>query len=97
MTGVDGIKRHVELEIDGKLLVGDVVLTDTIRAWYDSKLHLNSGLNRCILHVARRDVWTNLRMRLQSGKAIDTVLGSMLTRTGAGTVPDLLMDRRIPE
>lgn len=70
------ITRHAEIEINGKLHIGDVVYTDTIRDYYDKKYHLNSRLNRCVLHVAERDEFTNLRVRLQNGKPITTIIRS---------------------
>jgi len=75
--GVD-IKRHAKIEINGKLEIGDVVFTETIREYYEMKFHLNSRLNRCILHVAARDEFTNLRVRLQNMKPITTVIGSVI-------------------
>ena len=68
------IKRHAEVEINGRLAIGDVVFTETIREYYKANHHLNSRLNRCILHVAARDEFTNLRVRLQNGKPLPTVI-----------------------
>ena len=69
------IKRHAEVEINGKLTIGDVVFTETIKEYYQDKRHLDSRLNRCILHVAARDEFTNLRVRLNNGKSVPTVIG----------------------
>ena len=65
---------HAEIEIDGDLKLGDIVFTDTIRAYYESQYHLTSRLNRCVLHVALEDEFSNLRIRLQNGRAIPTVI-----------------------
>ena len=67
------IQRDAEIEIDGKSLAGDVVVTDTIKDYYDQRFHLDIVLNQCVLHVAKRDVFTNLRIRKQNGKTIPTV------------------------
>lgn len=68
------IYRHAELSINGRLVIGDIVYTDTIQDYYTKKMHLNSRFNRAILHVANRDVFSNLRIRLQNGKAVTTVI-----------------------
>lgn len=68
------VTRHAEVEINGKLKVGDVVFTQTIKEYYQCKRHLDSRLNRCILHVAERDEFTNLRIRLQNGKPLPTII-----------------------
>lgn len=69
-----GVYRHAELEINGHLVIGDVIHSDTIQAYYNTKMHLNSRFNRAILHVASRDVFSNLRIRLENGKVITTVI-----------------------
>lgn len=68
------IQRDAKIEIDGKSLVGDVVVTDTIKDYYYQRFHLDILLNQCVLHVAKRDVFTNLRIRKQNGKTIPTVI-----------------------
>lgn len=73
-TEAGNIARHAEIEINGRLCIGDVILTSTIKEFYNSAYHLTSRLNRCILHVARRDEFTNLRVRLQNCKSIPTVI-----------------------
>lgn len=73
-TETQHVSRHAEIEIDGKLHAGDVVFTETIKAFYDNQRHLDSRLNRCILHIATRDEFTNLRIRLQNGKTIPTLI-----------------------
>ena len=69
-----GFYRHAELEINGRLAIGDVIHTDTIQDYYNTRMHLNSRFNRAVLHVASRDVFSNLRIRLQNGKAVTTVI-----------------------
>lgn len=71
------IRNHAELEINGELLCGDVLFTETIREYYILKHHLNSRYNRCILHLASRDEFTNLRIRLQNCKSIPTLIGDI--------------------
>lgn len=73
-TEAGNIARHAEIEINGRLWIGDVIFTETIREWYETQSHLNSRLNRCILHVAARDEFSNLRVRLQNCKSIPTVI-----------------------
>ncbi|MDE0636193.1 MAG: DUF2851 family protein [Candidatus Poribacteria bacterium] len=68
------IARHAEIEIDGRLHVGDIIFSETIRSFYEAAHHLSSRLNRCILHVAACDEFTNLRVRLQNCKPIPTVI-----------------------
>lgn len=68
------LNLHAEVEIDGRLCIGDVVFTDTIRDYYKAQMHLNSRFNRCIIHVSNTDESTNLRIRLRNGKPITTVI-----------------------
>lgn len=68
------VARHAEVEINGRLTVGDVIFTDTIIDYYKKRYHLDSRLNRCILHIAKRDTFTFLRVRTQSLKPIPTVI-----------------------
>lgn len=70
------INLHAEVEIDGRLKLGDIVFTETIRAYYKARYHNNSRLNRCVLHVAERDEFYNLRIRLQNGRAIPTMINT---------------------
>ena len=70
------IKRHAEVEINGQLRVGDIVLTDTIRDYYETRMHLSTVFNRCILHMAARDDFSNLRVKLQNGKPLTTIIST---------------------
>ena len=71
---VPQVNRNAEIEINGKLHKGDVVFSLTIRDYYEKNMHLNSRFNKCILHVAEKDEFTNLRIRTQSCKSIPTVI-----------------------
>ena len=64
---------HAEIEIDGKLQVGDVEIHVKSSEWYTHKHHLNSRYNRVVLHAVFFDDDFNLRIRLQNGKRIPTV------------------------
>ncbi len=64
---------HAEIEIDGKLCIGDVEIHVKSTEWYMHKHHLNSRYNRVILHVVLFDDDFNLRTRLQNGKRIPTL------------------------
>ena len=64
---------HAEIEIDGKLQIGDVEIHVQSSEWYDHKHHLNSRYNRVILHAVYFDDDINLRTRLQNGKRIPTL------------------------
>lgn len=64
---------HAEIEINGKLLVGDVEIHVRSSEWYAHKHHLNSRYNRVILHVVLYGDDFNLRTRLQNGKRISTL------------------------
>ncbi len=64
---------HAEIEIDGKLYVGDVEIHVRSSEWYAHKHHLNSRYNRVILHAVYFDDDINLRTRLQNGKRIPTL------------------------
>ena len=64
---------HAEIEIDGKLFVGDVEIHVQASEWYAHKHHLNSRYNRVILHAVYFDDDINLRTRLQNGKRIPTL------------------------
>ena len=64
---------HAEIEINGKLLVGDVEIHVKSSEWYAHKHHLNSRYNRVILHVVLYGDDFNLRTRLQNGKRISTL------------------------
>ncbi|MDE0685911.1 MAG: DUF2851 family protein [Candidatus Poribacteria bacterium] len=64
---------HAEIEIDGKLHVGDVEIHVRSSEWYAHKHHLNSRYNRVIVHAVLFNDDFNLRTRLQNGKRIPTV------------------------
>lgn len=64
---------HAEIEIDGKLHVGDIEIHVQSSEWYAHKHHLNSRYNRVILHAVYFDNDINLRTRLQNGKRIPTL------------------------
>lgn len=64
---------HAEIEIDGKLHVGDVEIHVRSSEWYAHKHHLNSRYNRVILHAVYFDDDINLRIRLQNNKRVPTL------------------------
>ena len=64
---------HAEIEIDGKLHIGDVEIHVRSSEWYAHKHHLNSRYNRVIVHVVFFNDDFNLRTRLQNGKRIPTL------------------------
>jgi hypothetical protein len=64
---------HAEIEIDGKLHVGDVEIHVRSSEWYAHKHHLNSRYNRVILHAVFFDDDFNLRTRLQNNKRVPTL------------------------
>ena len=64
---------HAEIEIDGKLHVGDVEIHVRSSEWYTHKHHLNSRYNRVILHAVYFDDDINLRIRLQNNKRVPTL------------------------
>lgn len=64
---------HAEIEIDGKLHVGDVEIHVRSSEWYAHKHHLNSRYNRVIVHAVLFNDDFNLRTRLQNGKRTPTV------------------------
>ena len=64
---------HAEIEINGKLQVGDVEIHVKSSEWYAHQHHLNSRYNRVILHTVYFDDALNLRARLQNGKRIPTL------------------------
>ena len=64
---------HAEIEIDGKLHVGDVEIHVKSSEWYNHKHHLNSRYNRVVLHAVLFDDDFNLRTRLQNGKRVPTL------------------------
>ena len=64
---------HAEIEIDGKLHVGDVEIHVQSSEWYTHKHHLNSRYNRVILHAVYFDDDINLRIRLQNNKRVPTL------------------------
>ena len=64
---------HAEIEIDGKLHVGDVEIHVQSSEWYAHKHHLNSRYNRVILHSVFFNDDFNLRTRLQNNKRVPTL------------------------
>ena len=70
------IARHAEIEINGRLKIGDVIYSQSINKYYASKMHLDVRLNRCVLHIATRDTLTNLRIRKHNGQAIPTIINT---------------------
>lgn len=64
---------HAEIEINGKLHVGDVEIHVKSSEWYSHKHHLNSRYNRVVLHTVFFNDDFNLRTRLQNGKRIPTL------------------------
>ena len=64
---------HAEIEIDGKLHVGDVEIHVRSSEWYAHKHHLNSRYNRVILHTVFFNDDFNLRTRLQNNKRVPTL------------------------
>ena len=64
---------HAEIEIEGKLYVGDVEIHVRSSEWYAHKHHLNSRYNRVILHAVYFDDEINLRTRLQNGRRVPTL------------------------
>ena len=64
---------HAEIEIDGKLQIGDVEIHVRSSEWYAHQHHLNSRYNRVILHAVFFNDDFNLRTRLQNGKRISTL------------------------
>ena len=64
---------HAEIEIDGKLQIGDVEIHVRSSEWYAHQHHLNSRYNRVILHAVFFNDDFNLRTRLQNGKRVATL------------------------
>ena len=64
---------HAEIEIDGKLHIGDVEIHVRSSEWYAHKHHLNSRYNRVIVHAVLFNDDFNLRTRLQNGKRVPTL------------------------
>ena len=64
---------HAEVEIDGKLHVGDVEIHVQSSEWYAHKHHLNSRYNRVILHAVFFNDDFNLRTRLQNNRRVPTL------------------------
>lgn len=85
---------HAEIEIDGKLHVGDVEIHVRSSEWYAHKHHLNSRYNRVILHAVFFNDDFNLRTRLQNGKRIPTL---ELLKWVAATTGDMYDARREAE
>lgn len=90
---------HAEIEIDGKLHVGDVEIHVQSSEWYAHKHHLNSRYNRVILHAVYFDNDINLRIRLQNNKRVPTLellkwvavdTGDLYANTQDSTISDEL-------
>ena len=64
---------HAEVEIAGKLHVGDVEIHVSSSEWYAHKHHLNPRYNRVVLHAVFFNDDFNLRTRLQNGKRVPTL------------------------
>ena len=64
---------HAEIEIDGKLHIGDVEIHVRASEWYAHQHHLNSRYNRVITHAVFFNDDFNLRTRLQNGKRVPTL------------------------
>ena len=64
---------HAEIEIGGKLQIGDVEIHVRSSEWYAHQHHLNSRYNRVILHTVFFNDDFNLRTRLQNGKRVPTL------------------------
>ena len=64
---------HAEIDVNGKLQIGDVEIHVRSSDWYAHKHHLNSRYNRVILHAVLFNDDFNLRTRLQNGKRIPTL------------------------
>ena len=64
---------HAEIDINGKLQIGDVEIHVRSSEWYAHKHHLNSRYNRVILHAVLFNDDFNLRTRLQNGKRVPTL------------------------
>ena len=64
---------HAEIEIDGKLHIGDVEIHVRSSEWYAHKHHLNSRYNRVVVHAVFFNDDFNLRTRLQNGKRVPTL------------------------
>ncbi len=64
---------HAEIELAGKLHVGDVEIHVSSSEWYTHKHHLNPRYNRVILHAVFFNDDFNLRTRLQNGKRVPTL------------------------
>ena len=79
---------HAEIEIDGKLYVGDVEIHVQASEWYAHQHHLNSRYNRVILHAVYFDDAINLRTRLQNGKRIPTLELLKLVAADTGDLYD---------
>ena len=64
---------HAEIDVNGKLQIGDVEIHVRSSEWYAHKHHLNSRYNRVILHAVLFNDDFNLRTRLQNGKRVPTL------------------------
>ena len=83
---------HAEIEIDGKLYVGDVEIHIRSSEWYAHKHHLNSRYNRVILHAVFFNDDFNLRTRLQNNKRVPTLELLKWIAVGTGDLHDDTQD-----
>ena len=83
---------HAEIEIDGKLYVGDVEIHVRSSEWYAHKHHLNSRYNRVILHAVFFNDDFNLRTRLQNNKRVPTLELLKWIAVGTGDLHDDTQD-----
>ena len=56
------------------LCVGSILIIDSIRQFYADKQHLNMDLCGVVLCIAKRDVFTSLRVRLANMNTVPTVV-----------------------
>ena len=88
---------HAEIEIDGKLHVGDVEIHVQSSEWYAHKHHLNSRYNRVILHAVYFDDDINLRIRLQNNKRVPTLELLKWVAVDTGDLYDNTQDRAVSD
>ena len=83
---------HAEIEVGGKLQIGDVEIHVRSSEWYAHKHHLNSRYNRVILHAVFFNDDFNLRTRLQNGKRVPTLELLKWVAVGTGDLYDNTID-----
>ena len=88
---------HAEIEIDGKLLIGDVEIHVRSSEWYAHKHHLNSRYNRVIVHAVFFNDDFNLRTRLQNGKRVPTLELLKWVAADTGDLYDDTQDTAVAE